>query len=297
MPKNHRKPIEINPEILKELFADGLSQTKVASRLGIDNGYLCKRIKTSEILLQAKKDGIALAKKRPPKHPECCKDHKCDFCSKCRNGQCCRTDDPNYQLPQLGEWIGMVYGDYGRLVCDENGHAQCHCCGETFNHLGLHVWNSHDLTPDEYRAIFGLKQTTGLIGVDLKAVRQQNVKHLEPYRDIGADALRNLTPEQRQHTKDFYGTRLEQKLDPKFLEIRKRAAKAAGRKSKLKALKNAVYYNCAVCNKRFRKRSGQEKYVRHYCSKECYMACPVKRERDFEMYRQYPGGKGKYQDK
>lgn len=91
-----------------------------------------------------------------------CAGHPCDNCKTCQRGRCCRRDNPKYKLPQLGEWDGPIYGELGVLHHDDGERVECHCCGEWFIHLGLHIWHAHDVTLEEYKAIFGLPSQRGL---------------------------------------------------------------------------------------------------------------------------------------
>src|ERR1700674_3720674 len=76
----------------------------------------------------------------------------------------------DYRLPAMGEWT-PVYGDLGVLAIDED-KAQCHACGRWFVNLALHAGRGHDLTAQEYKALFGLNRTAGLIGPALRARMQ-----------------------------------------------------------------------------------------------------------------------------
>ena len=91
-----------------------------------------------------------------------CAGHLCDDCHICRRGICCRRDSPNYRLPTEGDWPGPVYGAIGQLE-RQGGGVVCHACGETHGILSGHLYWRHNLTADEYKAIFGLNVTTGLV--------------------------------------------------------------------------------------------------------------------------------------
>lgn len=82
------------------------------------------------------------------------------------------------------------------VLWDDGDRAECHVCGERFQHLGHHVWAAHDLTADEYRAIFGLASTTGLIGPALRKVRQADAIAREIWRNCPPV---EWTPEQRRY--------------------------------------------------------------------------------------------------
>ena len=154
-----------------------------------------------------------------------CSDHPCDGCRTCRNGRCCRRDNPNYRLPELGEWDGPIYGDLG-VLNDDGVMQECHCCGEWFVALGIHAYGMHNLTAREYRAIFGLRAKRKLAGGELR--RRQSMVH---GRRLAASlpersTLLDLTPEQRR----FQGSqprRLEVRLDARQRQQRKAIAQRA----------------------------------------------------------------------
>lgn len=52
---------------------------------------------------------------------------------------------------------------YGILSYDEDGLPICHICGHSFDRLGRHVSLKHDMTASEYKKMFGLMATKGLI--------------------------------------------------------------------------------------------------------------------------------------
>ena len=67
-------------------------------------------------------------------------------------------------LPALGEWDGPVHGELGVLVVEPDGdRVQCHARGAWFRFLANHVWRTHQLSADEYRAVFGLAAEHGLV--------------------------------------------------------------------------------------------------------------------------------------
>jgi len=81
---------------------------------------------------------------------------------------------PKSELRALGEWEGATYGELGVLAAEpDGGRIQCHACGKWFRFLAAHVWQRHRLTADEYRAIFGLKTTTGLMNPNMKDRRRE----------------------------------------------------------------------------------------------------------------------------
>ena len=54
-----------------------------------------------------------------------------------------------YPLPEHGR---IVYGDDGKVIC--------HICGRAYTRLGSHVKESHDMTIDEYKEMFGICRRT-----------------------------------------------------------------------------------------------------------------------------------------
>jgi hypothetical protein len=129
---------------------------------------------------------------------DCCRGHPCDHCPTCERGRCCRNDNPAYTLPREGDWPGPIHGQLG-VLRDDGSQAQCHVCGDYYGHLGGHAARAHDLTPREYKAIFGLSNRTGLIGPDLAQKRSLQAHRLVQegvLRTPDVPYLSTLTPEQ-----------------------------------------------------------------------------------------------------
>lgn len=123
----------------------------------------------------------------------CCEGHPCDNCKTCQAGRCCRRDNPDYKLPELGEWDGPIYGELG-VLNDDGEKVECHCCGEWYLNLATHVWRTHELTPAEYRSIFGLARKCALAGPAHRAVlRSRDYSYFNP----NISTLGTLTSEQR----------------------------------------------------------------------------------------------------
>lgn len=160
-----------------------------------------------------------------------CVGHPCDACKTCRSGRCCRRDQPGYRLPGLGEWDGPIHGRLG-VLADDGENAQCHCCGEYFALLSLHVVRSHDLTPAEYKAIFGLEAGKGLVGPSLRARKVELGKErvvngmIERLIEAGRTAI---TPEQRRANSLRFRRRLETRLRPIDPEPHRRGAETRKR--------------------------------------------------------------------
>jgi hypothetical protein len=113
----------------------------------------------------------------PPDAAAPCLDHACDRCRGCQRGRCCRRDNPAYRLPDLGAWDGPIFGRLGFLERDGE-RVQCHCCGEYWLAVGIHAWQRHDLTAEEYKAIFGLRAGRGMIGPLLHSVQLANSRRV-----------------------------------------------------------------------------------------------------------------------
>ena len=72
---------------------------------------------------------------------------------------------------ELGERDG--FGFYGQVTGDEYG-LQCHECGHTFTHLGLHAYRAHGVTADQYRQEHGLRRRQGLVVSGTSEKMRQN---------------------------------------------------------------------------------------------------------------------------
>ena len=69
------------------------------------------------------------------------------------------------------------YGQWGVLT-SIGGKLQCHLCGRAYDFLGCHVWRTHEMSPDEYREMFGLPRTFGLVSDRLHCAMRQHVNQL-----------------------------------------------------------------------------------------------------------------------
>ena len=146
-----------------------------------------------------------------------CTGHVCDSCRKCRNGRCCRGDNPYYKLPSEGEWQPF-YGRMG-VLADDGAKVECHACGEWFGHLGAHVTRAHDITPDEYRAMFGLNAHTGLIGPALAGIRRADLNPVMA-SNLNGDFLREMTRERRSLISTSRPHRTQERLNKEDLARR-----------------------------------------------------------------------------
>lgn len=128
-----------------------------------------------------------------------CAGHWCDACAICTGGRCCRRDNPEYRLPDEGDWDGPIHGALGTLERSETG-VVCHACGDEFRALSCHIWSRHDLTGREYKAIFGLKLTQPLCSLE----SEERWRGAAAGRPSGVEAMRSaldrwretMTPEQ-----------------------------------------------------------------------------------------------------
>lgn len=172
-----------------------------------------------------------------------CKGHPCDNCKLCQRGRCCRNDNPHYQLPELGDWDGPVYGELGKLR-DDGDRAECHVCGQYYQHLGNHVWLSHDLTADEYKALFGLRASTGLIGPGLFAIRSRDaLKHKQIEKALALRTWERVTPEQRSAQTKGRKQRLESRLDPEVQASRREANRKRGKATHERYLRGEIQFS------------------------------------------------------
>jgi len=195
------------------------------------------------------------------------------------------------QLPALGDWDGPTYGVLGVLATDGE-RVECHACGRWFHSLGHHVRLAHRLSPDEYRALFGLKATTGLEATTglaspvLREIRRKGAGHLTPYRAAGKAFLESLAPAQRSAYARGRKPRLETKLNQRTSRVW--LAAQEGRRERLRALwrdplfrarvgrrisqalGGRVLVACAVCGTRhYVKTSEARSVLEHACSKVC----------------------------
>jgi hypothetical protein len=218
-----------------------------------------------------------------------CKDHPCDSCATCRRGRCCRNDNPNYKLPELGDWDELIYGELGALNTDGK-RLECHACGEWYVGLGTHAWRAHGITADEYRAYFGLAQSTGLEPAWRLAQRATLMRGLMDTGRIPPGLIKQYrpTPEQQSAMSKGRKLRLQSTKGGRWTEIRKGiagrpevrrkisdAAKARPMEKHLANLGAAyrpdakVEVVCQRCGKRFMRKPSAATGPR-FCSRECH---------------------------
>jgi hypothetical protein len=174
-----------------------------------------------------------------PVQDDPCRGHECDHCATCRRGRCCRRDNPLYKLPDLGNWDGPIYGELGVLV-DDGERVECHACGQWFKSLNSHIQRIHNLTDEEYRALFGLRAMTPLAGTGYRErTRIRTTPQLRRIRPA-VSALTTMTPEQRSAQVKGRKQRLQSKLDPKVRETILRNG-AKGRESMRQRIADGTY--------------------------------------------------------
>lgn len=65
---------------------------------------------------------------------------------------------------------------YGKVIYDEDDKVVCGICNKSYKKLLSHVLQTHKLTGNEYREMFGLDKGVGLIAKDTKKRLQEAVK-------------------------------------------------------------------------------------------------------------------------
>lgn len=58
--------------------------------------------------------------------------------------------------------------NYGKVIKLPNGLLVCHICGKAFRKLGAHVVQKHNITSYQYKVMFGLETSHGLISEEHK---------------------------------------------------------------------------------------------------------------------------------
>jgi hypothetical protein len=106
-----------------------------------------------------------------------CVGHLCDNCGICRRGKCCGRDHPGYRLPETGDWDGPIHGEIG-VLDDDGSTVGCHACGTRHKILVPHILAKHNLTPKEYRSLFGLNATCRLASSQFRSNLSRKNKEL-----------------------------------------------------------------------------------------------------------------------
>lgn len=101
-----------------------------------------------------------------------------------------RADRVTVPVPQAG---APDLPPRGVLVGDDGGErVQCHVCGLLFRRLAPHV-ATHLLTPDEYRAEYGLPRTLSLAS-PADQLRHRAIARGQSLVERGRERLAALTP-------------------------------------------------------------------------------------------------------
>ena len=106
---------------------------------------------------------------------------KCDMCgttdgkifnrrkfgkSLCQTCYRYETEHPVHPLPNKGE-----------VVYDEEGKPICHICGRAFKKLASHAYNRHKISASDYKEMFGLNNTKGLIAESTREILREHSKN------------------------------------------------------------------------------------------------------------------------
>ncbi len=97
------------------------------------------------------------------------------------------------------------YGFLGALMFDgESDKVQCHFCGEWFHQLGNHLHKEHNMSASQYKEAVDLRQTTALIGEELRAKMivsgQERFKNLKPGTKKTEEQKRKISESLRKNT-------------------------------------------------------------------------------------------------
>jgi hypothetical protein len=202
-----------------------------------------------------------------------CPDHACDSCRSCRSGRCSGKDRPlQVRFGDTGMWEGPVFGQFGVLETDEDGRLQCHICGEWRVSVAAHSSQAHRISADEYRALFGLRADTGLVGPGLRARLQQlAAENLTGY----SDQLKTIP----RPVPRGYHWRLESRLDPANRRAWEAFAQTHGEQLARnldgirQSRREAATVTCVICQKVFANRNQGRR------ARVCSQACDRERRR------------------
>lgn len=64
--------------------------------------------------------------------------------------------------------IQTNHPDYGKVIKSTDGRIVCHICGKAYRKLGGHVVQKHGITSYQYKIMFGLETSHGLISDEHK---------------------------------------------------------------------------------------------------------------------------------
>ena len=94
--------------------------------------------------------------------------------------------------------------------------------------LATHVWRTHEVWVDEYRAYFGLSAKRGLVGTDTSArLRDAANQYLVPHHEAAVELARAATRGRPLHERGPR-IRLETRLSPAYrAAVRNRGQRSA----------------------------------------------------------------------
>lgn len=180
--------------------------------------------------------------------------------------------------PRLFPWEGtFTTKEEVEEYLSETPGIQCLRCGRVFKALGKHLLNMHSMNAREYKTLYGLPQSRGLIAADSKEKMRRAVKRriadgeMEAgWRKLQAMVKNKEVP--KPGPKPPYTIKEELKRIQVAQQVRmeqQREAHASRR----------VF--CCQCGKAFCPTNGQVQHIRHhqgraFCSDECRSA--AKRE-------------------
>lgn len=98
----------------------------------------------------------------------------------------------NYKEPLKPIPKKLGFGYYGAVMVTQDGaEIQCHSCGETFSHLGTHIWQAHEMNAREYKEKFGLARETALVSEKQRqALKEQTLEWLRKMTPAQIKAMR-----------------------------------------------------------------------------------------------------------
>jgi predicted transcriptional regulator len=74
-------------------------------------------------------------------------------------------------------------------------HIRCAACGKWFKKLGMHLRNSHGISPGEYRARYGIPEEQLLVAPALLVKMQRNAKTMNAANAEERDRYRKWVKE------------------------------------------------------------------------------------------------------
>ena len=167
------------------------------------------------------------------------------------------------------------------MFARDGDRVQCHICGKLCKSVGNHAFLAHGVTADDYRTIFGLKSSTGLVTSEISERRSQVPEGLRAQQGVNTQYLaagRRSRP-----------LALEARLDPTLQDMRRAAGKKGGARNRerwadpeehqrrgeqLSAARGGrVDVTCASCGAQLQvPPSAAKAYRHHLCSDPCIAA-------------------------